>query len=200
MNLYKFHNDPKSVFGFETLKPVLEQQDADLVWREIGRAWEAGKGGLTSLATNSLASYTYARKNKKPFPKGEDAIAKGVYTSYNYATKVLNGPFPKGEKAISTNSEYSLMYSGLALGNKPFPEGEKAIAKNADMSVDYAKVILKGRFPEGEKAIAKDADASVNYAKYILKGRFPEGEDAIFNSDYQKTRYLYFLKIKGIEI
>ncbi|MGZ8924240.1 MAG: hypothetical protein ACXW2E_00020 [Nitrososphaeraceae archaeon] len=136
MNLYKYYNNPEQLYNYK----------------------------ICSASDPKLA-YDYATRYNRPFPEGEDAIAKSAYFSYRYAIDVLKGPFLKGEDRITTDANYSYL---------------------------YAYYILKGPFKKGEDRIATDAQYSYLYAIHVLNGPFKKGEDAIATDRFYWDSYKHF--------
>ena len=163
MNLYKFHTNPESLYGYEKA-----------IERVPAAAWGTHENNHDKLR------------------ELENLWTKSAEYSYRYALYILKDRFPQGEDVIATNAEFSYLYAAAVLkprGIIGFPKGEDAIATHARHSYWYAIVVFKPRgiigFPKGEHAIATDAEYSYLYAKDVLKDRFPQGEDAIRGSEWQ---------------
>jgi hypothetical protein len=131
-----------------------------------------------------------ARKEGKPFPAGEKAIAGDSESAVVYAMEVLHGRFPLGEPIIARNPVNAYSYAKNVIGGR-WKEGEPAIAKDAQWAMSYAQYVIKGAWPEGEPVIANDPAHALRYAVKVLKGRFPLYEPialrrAVWAWDYVK--------------
>ena len=97
MDLYKFHSNPETLHGYDRADEIVPE-----------RIYNIAKSGkkLTDkqedvIAKNPLYAYRYALNIlKKPFPKGEDAIAiaKNPYYAHYYAHYVLKLPEDEARK------------------------------------------------------------------------------------------------------
>ncbi len=123
MNLYKLHDKPKSLHGYEERDNVVPE----LIRKQIDSGKPANAQQLKNIASNPELVYWYAITIiKGRFTEGEQAIASDPNDAYLYAKYVIKGRFPEGEPAIASDPWYAYL---------------------------YAKYVIKGRFPEGEKDI-----------------------------------------------
>lgn len=193
MNLYDFHDDPKSLKHHDTAHDAVPT----LIWSKF-------QNGL--LSRNEMLQYrsVFAKKGTpawimtqyalavlgpgKRFEEAEDEIAKDAYAAYSYSNNSIRGPWKKGEAAISKDPTWALQYA-LNIKESRWPEAEKTIATDPSSAYEYARLILKGPFPEGEKAIASDAAISYKYAEFAIKRPFPLGEKAIATNALASYRY-----------
>ncbi len=155
MNLYKLHDNPKPLHGYEERNNIVPE----LIKKQIKSGKSANAQQLKNIASNPELAYWYAKY-------------------------IIKGRFPEGEKAIASNPDYAYLYAKNIIKGR-FPEGEKAIASSPYYALWYAKNVLKGRFPEGEPAIASDPWYAYLYAKYVIKGRFPADEKDILGSRHE---------------
>jgi|WetSurMetagenome_2_1015567.scaffolds.fasta_scaffold798585_2 lambda repressor-like predicted transcriptional regulator len=108
------------------------------------------------------------RTGKKLTQKQEDVISKDKNHAYEYAVNYLEKPWPKGEDAIAKDSWLAYRYAHFF--RKPFPKGEDAISKNATWAYWYAAEILTRRWPKGEGTIAKsEYYADLYYQRFGIK-------------------------------
>lgn len=60
----------------------------------------------------------------------------------------------------------------------------------------FEKCLNKKRIiPELEEIIATNPEYSFRYARFIIQGPFEKGHSIIFNSEYNKKKYIKFLKL-----
>lgn len=170
LNPYKFHTDPKSLFGYEyavknipavawsTYTRQSQRKKLEHLWARdpqtayeyaLGRGYELGRGPAS-----------------KPFPAGEPAIATRADLSYYYALNVLHARFPAGEDSIAKYPGWAQPYAH-AIIRGPFPEAENAIKDSAHYSYYYAIEVLKDRFKAGEPAIARDPEYRRDYKTHF---------------------------------
>ena len=137
---------------------------------------------------NSEYAIKFAIHTRRPFPEGEDRIAKNGVDSYKYAYLALRGRFEKGEEAIAKDALMSLEYAERVLKGNRFLAGEPAIAKYGLTAALYVEKILKRDFPEAEAAIARKSHTSLQYAEALGKA-FPAGEKSIAECSHDSLRY-----------
>lgn len=167
--LYNLHSKPHTLDHHEKL----DTHHPRTVWEIYTDSITQLKKRAAIFAKDPDTAVSYAIRTGKPFPLGEESIAKSPDASYSYAGNVLKKPFPLGEPAIAKNAERACLYA-LNILKKPFPLGEPAIAKNAEYARVYAIYVLKKPFPLGEPAIAKGEYSSGAYIK-----AFPQRRQAI---------------------
>ncbi len=139
MNLYKLHDNPKSLHKYEERNNVVPE----LIKKQIESGKPANAQQLKIIASDPDYAYLYARD-------------------------VINGRFPEGEKAIASDPDYAYLYARDAVKGR-FPAGEKAFASDPYYAYLYTKHIIKGRWPEGEKAIASSPWYSKLYQDVLNK-------------------------------
>ena len=137
---------------------------------------------------NGNYAIKFALHTRRPFPEGEEAIARDANNSYIYAVGVLRGRFEKGEAAIAQEPGLSVSYAVNVLKGNRFLAGEPAIAKNGHAAADYVESVLKRDFPEAEAEISKYGSASFQYAEALGKA-FPAGEAEIAKDTYHSIIY-----------
>lgn len=65
----------------------------------------------------------------------------------------------------------------------------------------YEKCVKeKRRIPELEDLIATNPEYSFRYARFIIQEPFEKGHPIIFNSEYNKKKYIKFLKLINYDI
>ena len=97
MNLYTYHNDPKSLNGFEDARKLVPDLAFDFAQSTSG-LYPAGE---KAISRDALCSYYYAIAIVGGrFLPGEKAIAKDPYNSYWYAVNLLKHRFEKGEPSM----------------------------------------------------------------------------------------------------
>jgi len=108
---------------------------------------------LIPIVKHPYSTYLYAKEIVKGKIKDEweYIIAQDPYASLDYAFNILKGPFPKGEDAIARDSYTSYNYAVIL--ERPWPKGEDVIARDPRFAYYYARYVLKDRFPKGEKEI-----------------------------------------------
>ena len=160
MNLYDKHDAPKTIYGHEKM----DTHVVDHFFDKYRDNLEELKKREKVIAKSTEHAYEYAMMTKKPFPAGEDAIAKNAVNSLYYAGGILKGRFPKGEKKIAEYPGYAFRYAQDVLEG-PFKLGEDMISKNPEYAFKYAYYILKKKWPKGEAAINKDPYFRERYAR-----------------------------------
>ena len=166
---------------------------------------QSGDHNLDHVLSSPYVALQYVLTHvKKPWPEGEEVIAKDPLTALDYSIKVLKSPFPAGEPAIASTADTAIRYASVIIKGrwklgerviltrpaavlkyiatvvkKRWPAGERVIIKNPKLAVKYASSFLRKRWPEAEEVIAKNAELSLKYASEVIKGPWPEGEAEI---------------------
>ena len=169
MNLYNFYKNPKELNGYKDRIYFIPTEAYDVLMLSKNKELKDRDKLEKCISSDAALSFYYANHLlQRPFPKGEDAIAKNINFAYRYANEVLKGPFPKGEDTISEFPEQSFHYAYFVL-KAPFPKGEDAIARSAQCAYSYAVNVLKGPFPKGERVIKHDTFANLwdEYQKFL---------------------------------
>ena len=168
----------------------LDNAEQCLQWASnvVRGAWPEGEDAIAKFPHTA---YLYAIDTRKPFPKGEPAIAEREDYSLRYAEEVLQDRFPEAEKKYLHNPQWAMSYTQNVIGER-FPPAEKHISQSVWTSINYAKRIVGGRFKEGEKAIVDswNETAIFEYASEVIKGRWPEGERALLRRHDMADKYL----------
>lgn len=150
MNLYNLHDKPESLHGHKRADKEVGSVVYDK-YKHDEKALEDSdrKKAMSKYPTHA---YQYAMTTGKPFPEGEDAIAKNPSYALRYAMYILKGPFPKGEDAIAKIADESYQYSQLI--GKPFPKGEANMDLNSKsyLTKFHSEQYVK-KFPERAKHI-----------------------------------------------
>lgn len=150
MNLYNLHDRPKSLHGHDRADKEVGFVVYDK-YKHDEKALENDER-KKAMAKYPTHAYQYAMTTGKPFPEGEDAIAKHPFYAGRYARYILKGAFPKGEDAIATDPDEAFHYAALL--DKPFIKGEAKMDLQAKSyltrmsSEQYVK-----KFPERAKHI-----------------------------------------------
>jgi hypothetical protein len=139
------------------------------------------------FSKDSYASFTYAEKTKKLFPKGEDAISKNEKYSIKYA-KIFKIRFKKCEELLLKNKyvvniiEYLKILKDIG---EDWNEGKEELLSSSLGAYEYCKEILEGRDSRAEEIILdfinKDPYYSYLYVRDVIKGRWPKAEKKILN-------------------
>ncbi len=110
MNLYKLHDKPKSLYGYEERNNVVPE----LIKKQIESGKPVNAQQLKNIVSNSELALWYANDIiKGRWPAGEKAIASDPWYAYLYAKYIIKGRFPEGEKAIASNPGYIKSYQDL---------------------------------------------------------------------------------------
>ena len=120
MNLYNYFTNKEELFGFDKPKKMFLAMT-----RGVGEP----KYDEEDVTKNPNLAYDYAIFMNKPFPEGEDAIAKSAKYSMLYAKHLNVGRWEKGEPAIIKNPHYAVMYTVLVLKRR-WEEAEPYIKSN----------------------------------------------------------------------
>ena len=110
MNLFKMHNKPEKLAGYDKLL-----NNPAFIWYGLTDFDDADNDDYFS-DLSVLDDYAHV-------------LAKHPYYAYMYAHAIMNEPFPEGEDAIATSGEYSYKYASEVLFTR-FLKGEEAIMKS----------------------------------------------------------------------
>lgn len=169
MNLYDFHDEPKSLHAHDEA----DYKVVKVFWDKYKDDPEELKKREKALAKNGHYAIQYAlRILKKPFPEGEKAIFNEPHAAVSYA-RIFGIRNKDAEKLIAKNSYYSFVYAKDIIKGQ-WKEGEEAMARYSVEAFNYADRVLNAPFPKGEPAIAKSPRITEDYIK-----RFPERKDAM---------------------
>jgi len=100
---------------------------------------------LIPIVKDPELTYMYAEKitKRKIKKEWEDIIIQDPYYSYLYSLRILDKPFPKGEETIAKNGFYSFQYASNVLIDR-FILGEEAIIKDKYYYLeDYIKFLKR---------------------------------------------------------
>jgi hypothetical protein len=168
LNLYKYHDDAKSLSLYSELKSVLPRLLYPSKW------WDEN----------------YTREDFKPV---EHIIIRNPETSYYYASSVLHSRFPEAEPIIM-KSPIAVDYARYIIKGR-WEDAEPYIKKQPEHAYLYARDILatdpdwtkikgheNGRWPEAEPYIMKSPYHAYWYSIDIIDGRWHEAEPYIKDS------------------
>jgi hypothetical protein len=188
LNVYKYHDDAKTLLLYDKLNDVMSLLEGPTWWQPSMK--DQLEPLIPIIIKSSELSFCYASfvlENKR-FPEGEPAIMKDRGKAYSYARHVLKGRWkdigkPEVEDMIMQDPHGARLYATYVIKGR-WPEAEPNIAKYSFMAYQYAYEIIKGRFPEAESVIMKDPEDAYNYALHVLKCRWtdigkPEAEEYI---------------------
>jgi hypothetical protein len=171
MNLYDFHDEPKSLHAHEEA----DYKVVKVFWDKYRSKPEELKKREQAIAKNGNYAIQYAAYIlKKPFPEGEAAIFKKPRAAITYAQKfgIRN---KDAEKVIAQSPELAYEYAKKVIKGR-WPEGEKAIASRATSAFSYADSVLRAPFPDGEQTII---DFGNRYMVRDYLERFPKRSEAL---------------------
>jgi len=152
IDLFQYHNKPEELYGFNQLPPKTLWE---LYRWQIGKITIYEPILKQSAKYSFLYAKSMKSRYSGFIPPVEDAVTKSARYSYDWAMEILNKkPFPKGEDVIAKSPKYAMMYAWYVIEGK-WPKGEDAIAKDATQSLRYAMFVLGGRFEKGEENMKK---------------------------------------------
>lgn len=160
MDLYQHHNEPKDLYGYDRLTPKTVWE-----WHKNQIETMTPYESVLKQSPEYSYKYASAMKSRYGgfVVPMEHAVGKSAKYSYNWAMNILDKkPFPEGEEAIARNPNLSMQYAWYIIKGK-WEKGEDAIATDAWQSVRYAQFVLGGRFPKGEEIIKTDSMAHKSY-------------------------------------
>ena len=135
MNLYKLHNNPTSLKHHDKANDNIPDVFYDNMHKNPGD--ETKRKIAIGKSKFHTEDHIQLKHEFKPFPEGENTIAKHPDLSFYYARDNIKRRFPEAEPAIIKDEQWAKPYM-IEVIKGPWPEAKDAINKSGPSTYDNA--------------------------------------------------------------